>query len=385
MPKAVTNEEFIEKLRNVNSNIKPLEDYVRATKKIKFQCLIDNNVFESTPNNVLCGHGCPICGKIKRIKNSSMTKLTQNANTLLGVKHPHLIECLSNKDDAFRYGYTSKHKIAWICPDCNFKFEKSPSNMANGSFVCPNCIRNDSYPNRFMFNVLFQLGIDFEREYSPDWIKPKRYDFYIPDKNLIIEMDGRFHNIQSVKDNDEYKNEMAIKHNLKIIRIDCDYPKTEQRFDMISKNIQNSHLFDIYNSNLVNWEEANAFALKNEVLHVCDLWERYKNLDDIQAETKLTLYTIKKYLNFGKENNMCSYDHNKCMEDRKIQRIKNGQHARSVGVICNETGEYFSTMQEANNKYKCNVPRYFYQNGTYAGILPDGTKLTWRRIDGNYK
>ena len=35
MPKAVTNEEFIEKLRNVNSNIKPLEDYVKANKKNK--------------------------------------------------------------------------------------------------------------------------------------------------------------------------------------------------------------------------------------------------------------------------------------------------------------------------------------------------------------
>ena len=72
MPKAVTNEEFIEKLHNVNSYIKPLEDYVKANKKIKFQCLIDNNVFESTPNNVLRGHGCPICGKIKCLKESHL-------------------------------------------------------------------------------------------------------------------------------------------------------------------------------------------------------------------------------------------------------------------------------------------------------------------------
>ena len=42
-------------------------------------------------------------------------------------------------------------------------------------------------------------------------------------------------------------------------------------------------------------------------------------------------------------------------------------------------------MREANKKYHCNVSSYFYQNRNYAGILPDGTKLTWRKVNKNSK
>lgn len=381
MAKRVSNEDFIKNLHIINPNIKPLERYVKAIEKIRFQCLIDGTIFESTPNNVLRGHGCPMCGRIKGVQNSLRTKRINNSDTLLNSKHPHLTAYLKNKDDAFKYGYTSRHKITWICPDCHFEFQKSPSTMFNGNFVCPNCIKNDSYPNRFMFNILTQLGVEFEREYSPDWIKPKRYDFYIPKERLIIEMDGSLHNKYDVKKNDNYKNEMAINHNLRIIRINCDYSKTEERFSIVSKNVKDSFLFEVYNPKLINWDEANAFALKNEVSYVCELWEKYNDLDKIQEKTKLTLYTIKKYLNFGRKNNMCSYDHDQCMEDRKIKRIKNGHHGRSVSVICNETKEYFPNMKEASEKYHCNIARYFYQNGTYAGILPNGTKLTWRKVN----
>ena len=41
-----------------------------------------------------------------------------------------------------------------------------------------------------MYNLLKQLDIKFTKEYSPHWASGRKYDFYIPDKNIIIEMDG---------------------------------------------------------------------------------------------------------------------------------------------------------------------------------------------------
>lgn len=380
MPIKVTNEDFVKKLYNVNPNVIALEKYQKCISKIKFQCLTDGTVFEATPNNVLRGHGCPVCGRKKGSSNALKTKIKTNQDTLIGNKYPRLIECLKNKDDAFEYGYTSRHKLSWICPICNFEFIKSPSSMPLGDFVCPNCIKNDSYPNRFMFDILTQLEIKFEREYSPDWIKPKRYDFYIPQYKLIIEMDGRLHNNQDVKLNDEYKDKMASVNGLRIVRINCDYRKTEERYEFVSHNIKNSELLKYYNLDNINWDKANYFALKNEVSNVCELWEEYHDLDKIKDKAKLTLYTVKKYLNFGSENKMCSYNHEKCMTKRRQERILRSEHGRNIMVQCDQTGEIFPNMKLAGEKYNCNVSSFFYHHGKSAGQLPDGTKLTWTKI-----
>ena len=90
-----------------------------------------------------------------------------------------------------------------------------------------------------MLNLLEQLNLEFETEYCPQWIDKSKYDFYIPSKNLIIEMDGAFH----YKDNkmsgqtkekskkiDNRKDELANKHGLKVIRIDCNYYDISKRF-----------------------------------------------------------------------------------------------------------------------------------------------------------
>lgn len=382
MPIKVTNEDFVEKLHNVNPNVIALEKYKKCISKIKFQCLIDGTIFEATPNNVLRGHGCPICGRKKGSNNALQTKIKINQNTLIGNKYPHLIKYLKNKDDAYLYGYTTRRMISWICPNCNFEFSKSMSSFSNGSFVCPNCIKNESYPNRFMFNVLTQLNIDFQREYSPDWIKPKRFDFYfsINNKQYIVEMDGGFHQNKETKKVDEMKDSAAFAHGIEVIRIDCNYKKTNFRFDYIKNSILKSDLSDVLNLPSLNFNQADKFALKSEINDVCELWDKYRDLDIIKDMTQLTLYTIKKYLKFGQENNVCSYNHEECMEERKQKRYEEGKFANRTMVRCDQTGEIFQNMKMANRKYNCDVHSFFYNHGTYAGQLPDGTKLTWTKI-----
>ena len=48
-------------------------------------------------------------------------------------------------------------------------------------------------PNRFLSALLKQCGIEFEREKTFDWAGRYRYDFYLPEYNLIIELNGAQH------------------------------------------------------------------------------------------------------------------------------------------------------------------------------------------------
>lgn len=59
--KTKTNEQFLEELSEANQYVIPLEVYEKIDKKIKFQCKICGNIWETTPSHVLRGSGCPEC------------------------------------------------------------------------------------------------------------------------------------------------------------------------------------------------------------------------------------------------------------------------------------------------------------------------------------
>jgi hypothetical protein len=130
--------------------------------------------------------------------------------------------------------------------------------------------------------LLKELKIKYIFQYSPKWIKPKKYDFYIPSMKLIIEMDGglghgsKDNNMNGMtkeesKAKDDYKDELAKLHNIKIIRINCDYNDTDVRFKFIKQNTINK-LRNVFNLNNINWNKCDLFAGKSSLLlEVCKL------------------------------------------------------------------------------------------------------------------
>ena len=60
-----TNEDFINEFNEKfpNSNIEILSEYVGVYDYIKCRCLLDDNIWEITPHNLLKGRGCPECAK----------------------------------------------------------------------------------------------------------------------------------------------------------------------------------------------------------------------------------------------------------------------------------------------------------------------------------
>ena len=83
-----------------------------------------------------------------------------------------------------------------------------------------------SHSERLIMKQLQSEGVKFEREVNftglvnPLTNAPLRYDFYIPQFNLIIEYDGvNYHNTIEVKDRDRIKNDFAKRNKIQLIRI----------------------------------------------------------------------------------------------------------------------------------------------------------------------
>jgi len=187
-----------------------------------------------------------------------------------------------------------------------------------------------------MRELLTQLDIIFEMEYNPEWIKPRRYDFYIPSLNIIIEMDGGLghgnsdnkmsgqtsNESQSI---DDFKDKQAILYGIeKPIRIDCDY-NHEDRFGYIKNSVlTNNKLNTILDLNKIDFDKCNEFALSNLVKIACELKRNNPNMtcNDIAKVMGYCSVTIGKWLKEG--NGMwCNYDSKEELEkSHKLNRIR---------------------------------------------------------------
>lgn len=266
-------------------------------------------------------------------------------------------------DEAKLYAKTSRTKIIPICPCCGKNRNKKTSihDIYNyKGFNCPFCSDNFSYPNKFMFNLLKQLNIEFETEYSPNWIKPKRYDFYIPSKNLIIEMDGGFHNkdnsmngqtVKESKEIDNYKDKLAKEHGIRAIRIDCDYDNIENRFEFIKNNIINSKLNDTFNLNNIDWLKTRQESEKSLVKEICDYWLLHNDINkegltttEIGKILSIKRNTITRYLKIGNVLGWCHYSPKE--EQMKVTKIANKSNEKQTEIF-DKNGESLGIFESA--------------------------------------
>lgn len=117
-----TNEQFVDELKDKNPNVIPIDKYVNATTKIRFQCKICSYIWETAPQSVLAGHGCANCAGNRKRTHASFLEEMHN-------KFP-MIEVIGT--------YTnSKTKVAVKCKTCGFEWSATPSNLLLRS--CKRC------------------------------------------------------------------------------------------------------------------------------------------------------------------------------------------------------------------------------------------------------
>lgn len=304
----------------------------RYFKKYKYKCNICGNIDwcneESIDDNKCI---CNVC---------SGNKILEGVNDI-PTTEPWMVDYFQGGyDEAKQYSMGSHKQKYFVCPDCGrVRNKKIPINIlyTKKSIGC-SCKDGHSYPNKFMLELLKQLNIEFETEYSPQWISPRRYDFYIPSKNLIIEMDGNLGHGYTAFGKDRYdpkelercikidriKDEMAMKHNLDIKRIDCRISNMEY----IRDNIIKADIFTDKEIETISFEKCAEYAVNNLVKMVCDSYEKEKitNTKILAEKHNIARATVINYLHQGVEFGWCSYDSKKSASKNGILNgIRNGK------------------------------------------------------------
>ena len=281
-------EKFIKQVEDLtNNDYEVLGEYVNAHTFIEMVHKECGTTFRVKPNKFISeNQRCPVCTRIRRIEESrfSLDEITnlfnelgngeytilgeyKGTDNLLTIKHntcdfiwdvyptnfihknSRCPKCSGQYKDTNifkenlkeQYGdeyillseyeganknITLRHNI------CNYSFQTTPANISSGR-GCTYC--SSSKNEKEMFRILYGKNIVFEKEKHFDNFKTEngayyRYDYYLPEYNTLIELDGGQHfraieffggeeGFKQRVIHDNVKDKYAKDNNIKLIRI----------------------------------------------------------------------------------------------------------------------------------------------------------------------
>jgi len=288
--KKLTTEEFIIRAKKVHGDNYDYSEvvYLGIKSKVKIKCLICGNIFWQTPNSHIgkCV-GCTLCG-YKKASNKQIRKLSNvilEANKIHNFKYDYSLifsrtykglkqkvpivcpihgifkqqlnwhisgkngcpECGGNikletsefierskKVHGDKYVYddivykNEKTKVQIFCKLHNSFFYQKPFAHVRLKQGCPKC--NESRGEKGIRLFLENNNIEYIKEYIIKDLGNYRFDFYLPNYNLIIEFDGKQHfqpveffgglvALRKTKYNDYIKTMYCLNNAINIIRI----------------------------------------------------------------------------------------------------------------------------------------------------------------------
>lgn len=228
--KTHTKTTFIQKARNVHGNeyVYDIVEYVNTKTPVTIICK-EHGPFEQQPKEHL-RYGCLKCGRKK-------TLISNQRDITWFLHRAHEIHGNSYDYSKSQYNGTLEPLII-ICPK-HGEFRQKPNYHLNAGTGCPSCIQSST--ERLIFQYLKERQIDFICEYKvkiKNQRMPYRFDFYLPNHNLLIEYDGEHHfrpvnfngidNIRAqhifdkTKERDKIKDEYARGRGINLLRIRFD-------------------------------------------------------------------------------------------------------------------------------------------------------------------
>lgn len=334
----LTTDEFVKRLNKLQPDLECLDEYKGWKEKLHFYCRICNGIFEKTPNDIRVGSGCPYCA-------------STNKKALVGFNdmwttHPYVAKFLSNPEDGYKYTYGTGKKLDWTCPDCGNGISKHPYIVLDehGNFKCPKCGDGVSFPEKFFYNVLTQLGVKFKYQLSSKdfkWCGNFRYDFYIYDKQSIVEINGVQHyrdnnwgTVENVQKNDKNKKNTAFKNGiLNYIVIDAKCSTVEY----LKESILNSDIASWYDLSSIDWKECGTYATKSLLRQVCNEWiSGVSTVQDMVDKFPIGRSCVLNYLNLGAELGICDYDsveYNNRLNNKTKERFSKPVKCVEINVI----------------------------------------------------
>lgn len=301
------------------------------------------------------GSGCPYCvNRSKKVKRRYNDMWTTN---------PELAKQLANPEDGYKYTQSSNVRVDWVCQNCKAIISnKKIYQIRKNGISCNRCSDGISFGEKVVYNILEQQGIMFTREKTFDWSNNKRYDFYLPHQNTVIEVHGMQHyqqtsrksarTLEEEQANDRYKYEMAMNNDIEnYIVIDARESSTEWIKNSLLNN-KNNYIIKTHN---IDWIECSRYASKSLIIEVCEYWKNNGKPSTlaVSQKFKIGVPTIVKFLKQGASNGWCDYDVDK-------SRLKGmqllGLKRRKVLCQLSLNGELIKEWDYINNvAYEFNV------------------------------
>lgn len=248
-------------------------------------------------------------------------KVTVKGINDVATTNPELIKFFYNPEEACTITAGSNKKIKAKCPECGdnrlyvMKWIKRC-----GYYPCPKCGDGFSIPEKFVYAILQESKIDFiyhaNSLYFP-WCKNYIYDFYIPYKNMIVEVNGiqhyednHFYNkgLEGIKQIDTNKILLARDNGISCYGF---IPLTKTNYNDLVKDIYESEVIEALGIDLNKIDLKKCFekCLTSKVKEVCDYYNNHPDLmpREIGEIFHLCKATILKYLNRGTLYGWCNY------------------------------------------------------------------------------
>lgn len=289
----------------------------------------------------------------------------------IGEEFPELIKYFLNKDEAFKYTCGSNQNVIVKCDKCNYERPMAINNLAKRKFNCPMCSDKASFSEKLMRNILIELKINFIPELSKSicaWCGKYKYDFYIPENKIIIEMNGSQHygntfpsrSYMKQKEADEEKRLVALKNGInpdKYIIIKVNDKENNYNLQELKRTILNSNLSLYYNLNLVNIETCFKKALSIRTIQVCKFYEDNKQLNDfivdkIANNFNISIDLVRRDLNIGTQCKICTYNgkENIYKAGLKGNKIASEKLKHKINVF--KDGKFILSCESARYLYK---------------------------------
>lgn len=212
------NEEKIISLCSKNNKIKFISfDYRENSKKycVNVFCKECHQIYNKDFQSFINNQDCPFCFSKHNLNTLGFKSILPNEYTLLSE-------------------YNGTENKVLIKHECGFIWKVKPHSLIqkinNGYLGCPKCNHKQSKGELRISNCLKNKNILYIQEQSFEWQTNKRYryDFYLPDYNLVIEYMGKQHyeeiaffhdTLQERQEHDEIKRVEAINNNLHYLAI----------------------------------------------------------------------------------------------------------------------------------------------------------------------
>lgn len=358
-----THEQYVEELKNIAPKINILGKYTNGNVKVLHQCNTCGYIWKVKPNQLLSGKGCPVCS------GRTIGLAPEYRNSIWASEYKEFFSRYLTEDQMKQITPYSAKKVKIICPDCGNIKEIRINDLRRRGFSCI-CQDGQSYPNKFVFNVLSQLDLKIIPEYSPQWAFGRRYDDYITEYNIIIENHGLQHykehgfttrTLKEEQENDRYKYDLAINNGIsEYIVLDC----RRSDIDWIKKSIMESLLPKIFNFNEfdIDWVKAAEYASSNLIKCAADLFNSGYNINQISDMLFRDSTSIRNWLKEATKIGWCNYtpkdpripvyciELNTKFNSMTDARRTTGTRINGIGRCCEGEQEYTTTYANPDRK-----------------------------------